>query len=130
LIEPISVIPINTINLGEELNGSETTPLEEITHPKNPSIMSQKARSSIAATMQLGGTRTSSGTDVPNFLIHLITIYVDEKISCVSLITPVPITEEGEPRETSALTPKSLTSIPQEGDDKAIIIMDTKFLDQ
>jgi hypothetical protein len=75
LIEPLRVIPVDTINLREEINGSETTPLEETAHPENPSIMSQQARSSVVATTQLGGTRTSSGTDVPNVLIDLITIY-------------------------------------------------------
>jgi hypothetical protein len=85
---------------------------------------------SVVATAQLGETRTSSGTDVPNVLIDLITIYDDEEISEVSLITPVPIKEEGEPGETSAPTPEALTSIPQEGDNKAGSIMDTEFLDQ
>jgi hypothetical protein len=56
---------------------------------------------------------------VTDILIDLITIYDDEESSGVSLITPVPITEEGEPGETSALTLKALTSIPQEGDDQA-----------
>jgi hypothetical protein len=56
---------------------------------------------------------------VTNVLIDLITIYDDEERSWVSLITPIPIKEEGELREKYSLTPKDLTSIPQEGDDKA-----------
>jgi hypothetical protein len=32
--------------------------------------------------------------------------------------------------KTSSLTPKSLTSIPQEGDNKAGSILDTEFHDQ
>ena len=39
LIEPLRVIPVDTINLREEINGSETTPLEETAHPENLSIM-------------------------------------------------------------------------------------------
>jgi hypothetical protein len=130
LTKPLRVILVNTINLGEELNGSETIPLEETAHLENPSIMTQQTRSSVAATVQLGEMRTSSGIDMSNVLIDLITIYDDEESSEISLITLVPITEEGEPGETSALTPKALTSIPQEGDDKAGSMIDTKFLYQ
>jgi hypothetical protein len=78
----------------------------------------------------LGETRTSSGTDVLKVLVDLITIYGNEESSRVSLITLIPITEEGEPGQTSALTPEDLNSIPQEGDDQARSMMDTKFLDQ
>jgi hypothetical protein len=113
LIEPLRVIQFDTINLGEELNGPETTPLEETAHLENPSIMSEHARSSIFVTVQPRETRTSSGTNVPDVLIDLITIYDDEERSWFSFITPVPITKEGEPGETSSLTPKALTSIPQ-----------------
>jgi hypothetical protein len=41
LIEPLRVILVNTIHLGEYLNGSETTPLEETAPLENRSIMSQ-----------------------------------------------------------------------------------------
>jgi hypothetical protein len=75
--------------------------------------MSQQERLSVFATSYLGGTRTSSGKDVPNVLIDLTTIYDDEEILGVSLITPIPNMEEGEPGETSTLTPEYLTSISQ-----------------
>jgi len=130
LIEPIRFTLTDTINLGEELNGSESTPPKETSHRENIGIMSQQARLSVVATTQLGKARTSSGTDVPDVLIDLITIYDDEEISGVSLITRVLIMEEGEPREKYALTPEDLTSIPQEGNDQAGSMMDTKFLDQ
>jgi hypothetical protein len=55
LLEPIRVTPTDTINLREELNGSESTPLEETAHPENPGIMSQQERSLIAATMHSWG---------------------------------------------------------------------------
>jgi hypothetical protein len=58
--------------------------------------MSQQVRSSAAATAQLGGTRTSSGTNVHDVLMYLITIYADEESSWVSIITPILITKEGE----------------------------------
>jgi hypothetical protein len=54
--------------------------------------------------------RTPGETGVPNTLFDLITIYDDEESSEVSLITPVPITEEKEPGGTSAPTPDA--SIP------------------
>jgi hypothetical protein len=130
LIEPLRIILVNTINLGEELNSSEKTPLEETDYPENPSIMSQWERSSVASKVQIGGTRTLSGTYVPNVFIDLITIYGDEKSSGVSLITPVPITDEGEPGETSSITLEALNSIPQEGDNKYGSILDIEFLDQ
>jgi hypothetical protein len=33
LIEPLRFVPVNTINIREELNGSEKPPLEESSHP-------------------------------------------------------------------------------------------------
>jgi hypothetical protein len=105
LIEPLRFIPVDTINLIEEINGSEKIPLET-SHPENPRIMSENEKSSVATTSQLGETRKSSGIDVPNFFIDLISIYDDEEISEVSLITLVPIMEEGEQGEISTPTPK------------------------
>ena len=113
MIEPLRFILIDTINLREEINGLEATPLEETTHPENPSIMSQQERLSIVSIAQLGGTRTSSGKNVLNVLIDLITIYDKEERSGVSLITQVQFMEEGELGETSAPTPEYLTSIPK-----------------
>ena len=124
------ITPFDPINIIEEINGSESTPLEETTHPENPGITSPQGRSSTIATTQLGETRTSSGTDMSDVLIDLITIYDDEENSRVSLITPVPIAEEGEPGETCALTLEAMTSIPQEGDDQAGSMLDNEFLDQ
>jgi hypothetical protein len=54
--------------------------------------------------MQLGEIIKSSGTDFVDVLIDLITIYDEEESSGVSLITLVPIMEEGELGETSPLT--------------------------
>jgi hypothetical protein len=59
----------------------------------------------------VGEIGTSNRTYVPDVLIDLITIYDDEEISGFSLTTPIPIIEEGELGETSALTPEALTSI-------------------
>jgi hypothetical protein len=112
LIEPTCFISSNIINIREELNGLESTPLEETSHPKNLGIMSQHERSSIVAIVKLGETRKSSGTNVIDILIDIVIIYYDEEISGASLITPVPIREEGQPRETSSLTPEYFTSIP------------------
>jgi hypothetical protein len=36
LIEPIRIISVDKIDLREELNGSELTPLDETAHPENP----------------------------------------------------------------------------------------------
>jgi hypothetical protein len=54
--------------------------------------------------------RASSGMGMPTVLIDLITIYDDEEGSEASRITPVPITQEEEPGETSA--PASDVLIP------------------
>jgi hypothetical protein len=40
-IEPIRFIPKDRINLREELDGSESTPLEETSHLENSGNMSQ-----------------------------------------------------------------------------------------
>jgi hypothetical protein len=45
-------------------------------------------------------------------------------------ITPVPITEEEEPGETSAPASDALTPNPQEGDHETQSTLDTEFLDQ
>jgi hypothetical protein len=84
----------------------------------------------IVVTTQLREITTSSGTDVLDILIDLITIYDDEEILGVSLRTLVQIMEEGEPGEISAPNPEALTSIPQEVDNQARSMLDIEFLDQ
>jgi hypothetical protein len=63
-------------------------------------------------------------------LIDFITIYDDGEGSEASHITPVPITQEEEPRETSAPTSYVLIPNPQEGDLEDRNTLGTKFLDQ
>jgi hypothetical protein len=67
---------------------------------------------------------------MPTVLIDLITIYDDEEGSEASCITPVPITQEEEPGETSAPASDVLIPNPQEGDHEARNTLDTEFLDQ
>lgn len=66
---------------------------------------------------------------MPIVLIDLITIYEDEEGSKSSCITLVPITQEEDPRETSAPTFDVLIPNPQEGDYEARNILKTEFLD-
>jgi hypothetical protein len=73
--------------------------------------------------------RTSGETGVPNILFYLITIYDDEESSKVSLITPLPITEEKELGGTSTPTPDDLILNPLKGDHEAKSNLDTVFLD-
>jgi hypothetical protein len=51
-------------------------------------------------------------TGVPNTLFDLITIYDDEDILEVSLVTLIPITEEKETGGTSAPSPDASVPIP------------------
>jgi len=67
---------------------------------------------------------------VPIVLIDLITIYDDEESSKVSRITPVPITEEEEPKETSTPSSDALTPNPQEGNHETWKTLEIEFLDQ
>ena len=94
LLEPIRITPHDTINIGEEINGLESTPLEGTVDPENPIVPSPQATSSVIIPSQQDITRTSSETGVTNILFDLITIYDDEEISKVFLITLVPVIEE------------------------------------
>jgi hypothetical protein len=67
---------------------------------------------------------------MPTVLIDLITIYDDEEGSEASHITPVPITQEEEPGETSAPASDDLVPKPQEGDLGARTTLNTIFLNQ
>jgi hypothetical protein len=94
LIEPFRITPDDTSHPREELNGSQTIPLEETADQQNPNPMSPQAGSSVTTTAQWGIERASSGTGVPTILIDLITIYDNEESSEVSRITPIPIIVE------------------------------------
>jgi hypothetical protein len=100
----------NPINIREEINGSESTPLEETFDPKNPRVSSPHARSLVTIPTQHEIPRTPSETGIPNTLFYLITIYDDEESLKASLITIIPITEEKEIGGTSTPTPNA--SIP------------------
>jgi hypothetical protein len=65
---------------------------------------------------------------VSDTLFDLITIYDDEEISEVSLITPVPIKEDKEPGVTSAPTTDGSIINPLQADHEAKSILDTEFL--
>jgi hypothetical protein len=123
------ITPTDPINIREEINGSESIPLEETTNPKNPRVPSPQDRSLVIIPTQHEIPRTPSETSVPNILFDLITIYDDEESSYVSLITPVPITDEKEPRETFSPTFDDSIMNPRQGDHEVESILDTKFLD-
>jgi hypothetical protein len=66
---------------------------------------------------------------VPNTLFDLITIYDDEERSEVSLITPVPITEEKEQGKSFVPTSYALIINPLQGEHEADITLDIGFID-
>jgi hypothetical protein len=88
------ITPSDPINIREELNGSESTYLEETVYLKNPRVSSPQARSSLTIPTHHEIPRTPCEMGVPNILLDLITIYDDEEILEVLLITLVPIIEE------------------------------------
>jgi hypothetical protein len=75
----LSITPTNTSNHGEEINISETNPLEETIDQENPIPMPPQARSSVTTTVQWRIEKMLIGIGVPNVLIDLITIYDDEE---------------------------------------------------
>jgi hypothetical protein len=77
--------------------------LEEIIGSENPEVPPPKIISSETSNI----VRTLGRTSVPNPLFDLITIYDDEEISEVSLVTPVQITEEKELERASNLGPNA-----------------------
>jgi hypothetical protein len=101
LLETMRIIPTNPSNVREELNCSDSTPLEETVSLENPRVPSLQARSSVTIPTHHEIPRTPCETSVPNTLFYLITIYDDEESSEVSLITLIPIVEVKEPWEES-----------------------------
>ena len=85
--------PTDPITIREELNGSESTQLEETTSQENPRVSSPQARSSVTIPTQYEVPRTPGEMGVPNPLYDLITIYDDEESLEVSLINLIPIIE-------------------------------------
>ena len=79
--------------------------LEEITGSENPEVPPPQIRSLGEISTQPEIERTSGRIGVPNYLFDLITIYNDEESSMVSLVTPVQITEEKEPKRASTPDP-------------------------
>jgi len=67
---------------------------------------------------------------VPNPLFDMITIYDDEDILEVSLITPIPITGEKELGGISSPCLDASIPNPLQGDHEAEILLDIAFLDQ
>jgi hypothetical protein len=61
---------------------------------------------------QFESPRTRGETGAPNPLFDLITIYDNEEISEVSLVTPIPIIEEKEPEKKSSPSPNASVQNP------------------
>jgi hypothetical protein len=109
------ITPSDPINIREDINGLESTPLEETIDLGNPRVPSPQDRSSVTIPTQHEIPRTLGETGVPNPIFYLITIYDDEESSEVSLITLIPITEQKEPGGTSTPTPRCINSKPPAG---------------
>jgi hypothetical protein len=63
------------ITIREDLNGSDSTQLEETTDPENPRLPSPQARSSVTITNQYESPITPVEMGVRNPMFDLITIY-------------------------------------------------------
>jgi hypothetical protein len=94
LIEMMRIPPDDSITIREEINGLESTKLEETVGLENPRVPSPQARSSVTIPTQYEVPRMPSETGVPDPLFVLITIYDEEEHLEVSLITLIPITKE------------------------------------
>jgi hypothetical protein len=77
--------------------------LKEINESENPEVPPPQIKSPGEISTQPQISRTLGRTSVPSPLFDLITIYDDEEISEVSLVTPVQIIEEKEPEKASTL---------------------------
>jgi hypothetical protein len=71
----------NPVNIREELNGLESTSLEETSNLENPRVLSPQSRSPMTIPAHHEIPRTLGETCVPNTLFDLITIYDDEHSS-------------------------------------------------
>jgi hypothetical protein len=78
---------------------------------------------------QLEIVSTSGRASAPNPLHDLIMIYDDEESSKVSLVSPIQITEEKEPKIVSSPTPDAqIQSLPW-SDQEVQSVLDTDLLD-
>jgi hypothetical protein len=117
------------ITIREDPRGLESIQLEEITDLKNPRVPSEQIRSSVTIPTQPEVSRTLGETGVPNPIFDLITIYDDEQILEVSLITPVPITEEKESKKASTPSPDALVKYLLQSDHEVECVLDIELLD-
>jgi hypothetical protein len=81
----------------------EPIQIEETTGSDNPEASTPWVESPGEVSSHPKIARTSGRESTPNPLFDLITIYVDEESSKVSLVTPVKIAEETEPEKASTL---------------------------
>jgi hypothetical protein len=95
---------------------------------KTPEFHHHRPDHSVTIPTQHEIPRTLGEIGVPNTLFDLITIYDDEESSKVSLITPIPITEEKEPGGTYAPTLDASIPNPLQGDHEAKSTLETEFL--
>jgi hypothetical protein len=91
-------------NKGEP-SGLEPIQIEQITGLENPKVPSPQIISLGGISTQIEISKTPGRKIVPNPLFKLITIYDDEEILEVSLVTPLYITEEREPKRASTPVP-------------------------
>ena len=96
----------------EEINGSESTQLEETIGRENPRVPLPWDRSSVTIPTQYESSRTPSEMSVPNPLFDLITIYDDEESLEVSLVTLILIIEEKKPEKTFFPSPDASSQNP------------------
>jgi hypothetical protein len=110
-------------------SGPELIEIDEIVGLDNPEITTPQVGSPGDVSAQPEIVGTSGRTSTQNPLHELINIYDDEESLEVSLVTPVPITEEKEPRRhLPQLLMLKFGALPQ-NDQEVESVLDTELLD-
>jgi len=102
LVEMSRIPTDDPITSRRDPSGLDPIQLEEIIEPKKPEVQSPQIRASGGISTHPEISRTSSKKSVPHPLFDLITVYDEEDILEVSLVTPMHITEEKEPDKVSS----------------------------
>jgi hypothetical protein len=95
------ILANNPVEIQRELSGPELIQIEETTRSEKSEAPSPSVGSSEEALTQPKIARTSGRKSIPNHVFDSVTIYDDEEILKVSLVTSVQITEEKEPKKAS-----------------------------
>jgi len=107
----------------------ELIQIDKIVRSDNPEVTMPQAGPLGDVSTQSKIVRTSKRASAPNPLRELINIYDDEEISEVSLVTPMQITEEKDPKKASSPAPNGQIWGPSLNDQDFKSVLDTKLVD-